>query len=174
MTTLKERCLGIEALVLDVDGVLTAGGIVYAAHGGTVDAEIKTFHVRDGSALKRWHQAGKRSGIVTGRSSDIVAVRAAELGIGRVLQGAADKGIGLKALLSEWMLAPSQIAYIGDDVPDVPAMLEVGLAAAPGDACREAREVAQYITAAGGGCGAVREVIELLLRCQQRWTGSGG
>ncbi|HEY7427584.1 MAG TPA: phenylphosphate carboxylase subunit delta, partial [Gemmataceae bacterium] len=87
MKTLRERCAAIELLVVDVDGVLTAGGIVY----GTTELEHKQFHVRDGSGLKIWHQAGKRTGLITGRRSPVVERRAAELGIGFVVQGAAEK-----------------------------------------------------------------------------------
>src|SRR5262245_63123294 len=86
--TLRERCLGVELLVVDVDGVLTGGGIVYGAAGGEANLEVKAFHVRDGSGLKLWHRSGLRSAIVTGRSSPVVEVRAAELGVARVLQGA--------------------------------------------------------------------------------------
>src|SRR5215207_8871580 len=100
-STLRDRCAGIELLVLDVDGVLTAGGIVYGAVGGEATMEIKAFHVRDGSGLKLWHAAGKRSAIITGRSSPVVAVRAAELGVASVSQGAADKLAGLARLREE-------------------------------------------------------------------------
>src|SRR5262245_33116749 len=125
--TLRERCRAVELLVLDVDGVLTAGGISYATHAGEVDCEIKTFHVRDGSALKRWHAAGKRSLIVTGRSSKIVTARATELGVTRVIQGASDKRGPLESALAEWGLPPSAACYVGDDIPDVPALQFAGL-----------------------------------------------
>jgi 3-deoxy-D-manno-octulosonate 8-phosphate phosphatase (KDO 8-P phosphatase) len=172
MITLRQRCLAIDGLVLDVDGVLTAGGICYASHGDY--SEIKTFHVRDGSGLKLWHQAGKRSAIITGRSSNIVDVRAAELGVHRVIQGAADKRLALRRLMEEWRLDPSAIAYVGDDVPDVEAMTLAGLAAAPADACSEARAAAHYIAPSPGGRGAVRAVVELVLRCQGHWPVQGG
>jgi YrbI family 3-deoxy-D-manno-octulosonate 8-phosphate phosphatase len=167
--SLRERCAGIELLVVDVDGVLTAGGIVYGALAGEASLEINTFHVRDGSGLKLWHRAGKRSAILTGRSSPVVEVRAAELGVTRVFQGAADKLAGLTRLAGELKIDPTAICYVGDDVPDVPAMRRVGLAAAVADGCAEARAAAHYVTRAGGGRGAVREVIELILRCQQQW-----
>ncbi len=167
--TLRDRCLGIELLVLDVDGVLTAGGIVYASHGHVADGEIKAFHVRDGSGLKLWHAAGKRSAIVTGRSSPLVEVRAGELGVARVVQGAADKGAALEELLASLGMAAAAVCYVGDDVPDVPALRRVGLAAVPGDGCAEARSVAHYVTRAPAGGGAVREVIERILRCQALW-----
>jgi 3-deoxy-D-manno-octulosonate 8-phosphate phosphatase (KDO 8-P phosphatase) len=163
--TLRERCAAIEVLVVDVDGVLTAGGIIY----GGADLEIKQFHVRDGSGLKHWHQAGKRSGLITGRSAPLVARRAAELGIGLVVQGAADKLPAYRNLLAEAGVTAEAVCYVGDDLPDVPPMQACGLAAAVADACAEARAVAHYISGAAGGRGAVREVIELILRCQGRW-----
>ena len=171
--TLRDRCRAVELLVLDVDGVLTAGGISYSAQGGG-DGEVKTFHVRDGSGLKLWHAAGKRSLILTGRSSTIVNRRAAELGFTRVIQGASDKKSPLLAVLAEWSMGASAVCYVGDDVPDVPAMNVAGLAAAPADACAEARAAAHYVCRAEGGRGAVREVVELMLRCQGNWLGTQG
>src|SRR5262245_29748057 len=167
--SLQHRCAGVDLLVLDVDGVLTEGGIVYGALGREANLEVKAFHVRDGSGLKLWHMAGKHSAIITGRSSPLVEVRASELGVERVIQGAADKGTALRQLLAATGTPPRAICYIGDDVPDVPAMRQVGLAVAVADACAEARAVAHYITRAAGGRGAVREAIERILRCQGRW-----
>ena len=164
-STLAERCLGVELLVLDVDGVLTDGGIIY----GTGGLEIKQFHVRDGSGLKLWKQAGKRSAIITGRSSPLVDVRAAELGVGFVFQGASDKLAPYDRLLAEVALSPSAVCYVGDDIPDLPCLRNCGLAAVVGDGSRAARAIAHYITRAPGGRGAVREVIELILRCQDKW-----
>jgi 3-deoxy-D-manno-octulosonate 8-phosphate phosphatase (KDO 8-P phosphatase) len=167
--TLRERCAGIDLLVVDVDGVLTAGGIVYGATGGDANLEIKAFHVRDGSGLKVWHAAGKRSAIVTGRRSPVVAVRAAELGVASVIQGTADKLAGLLLLQQETGIDLNAVCYVGDDLPDAPAMAAVGLAVAVADACPEARAAAHYVTSAAGGRGAVRETIERVLRCQGRW-----
>jgi 3-deoxy-D-manno-octulosonate 8-phosphate phosphatase (KDO 8-P phosphatase) len=169
LTSLRQRCLGIDLLVLDVDGVLTAGGIVYGELGGTATLEVKAFHVRDGSGLKLWHRAGKRSAVITGRSSALVEVRADELGIGWVQQGVVQKDEGLQSLLATTGLSAAAACYIGDDLPDVPAMRQCGLAVAVADACPEARSAAHYITTALGGRGAVREVIELVLRCQDSW-----
>ena len=168
--SLRERMGAIELLVLDVDGVLTGGGIVYGSTAGETTLEVKAFHVRDGSGLKLWHKAGKRSAIVTGRSSPTVEWRAAEVSVGRVLQGTPDKRAGLAQLVSEHPIDLQAICYVGDDLPDVPAMHEVGLAVAVADACPEARSAAHYITRAHGGEGAVREVIERVLRCQGRWA----
>jgi 3-deoxy-D-manno-octulosonate 8-phosphate phosphatase (KDO 8-P phosphatase) len=162
---LQEHCAAIELLVLDVDGVLTSGGIVYADNG----VELKTFHVRDGAGLKIWHHAGKRSAIITGRTSRVVDVRAAELGIGTVVQGAADKLVAFRKVLADGGVDPGQVCYLGDDLPDIPLLRNCGLAVAVADACPEAVREAHYVTRAGGGCGAVREVIELILGCQGVW-----
>jgi 3-deoxy-D-manno-octulosonate 8-phosphate phosphatase (KDO 8-P phosphatase) len=162
--TLRQRCAAIELLIVDVDGVLTDGGIVY---GGS-DVEIKRFHVRDGSGLKNWHRAGKRTALLTGRSSSVVERRAAELGIAKVVQGAAEKLPAYRLLLEEMGAAEEQVCYVGDDGPDVPPLRACGLAVGVADGCVEARAVAHYITRAAGGRGAVREVIDLILRCQGR------
>jgi 3-deoxy-D-manno-octulosonate 8-phosphate phosphatase (KDO 8-P phosphatase) len=163
--TLAERCAPIELLLLDVDGVLTDGGIIYTDEG----EEIKQFHVRDGSALKFWQLAGKRAASLTGRTSRVVDVRAREIGIAPVIQGAADKLAAFQDLLRQLALAPQQVCFIGDDLPDLPVLRCCGLAIAVADACAEVRTEAHYVTRAPGGRGAVREGIELVLRAQGRW-----
>jgi 3-deoxy-D-manno-octulosonate 8-phosphate phosphatase (KDO 8-P phosphatase) len=163
--TLAERCRAVRLLVLDVDGVLTAGGICLAEPA----AEHKVFHVRDGSALKLWHRAGHHSAVITGRSSPLVQRRAAELGIATVVQGAADKLAAWERIVAEAGLPPEAVACVGDDLPDLGPLCRSGLAVAVADACPEARWVADYITAAPGGGGAVREVVALILRCQGLW-----
>ena len=163
--TLRERCSAIELLIVDVDGVLTAGGIAY----GDPELEIKEFHVRDGSSLHRWHRVGKRTGLITGRSSPVVARRAAELAIDFVKQGAAEKLPAYRQLLAEAGVADEAVCYLGDDMPDLPSLRVCELAVAVADACAEVRVAAQYITQMLGGRGAVRETIELILRCQGRW-----
>jgi 3-deoxy-D-manno-octulosonate 8-phosphate phosphatase (KDO 8-P phosphatase) len=163
--TLAGRCAAIELLVLDVDGVLTDGGIVYADDG----VELKQFHVRDGSGLVLWHRAGKRSAIITGRTSRLVDVRAAELGVGLVIQGAQAKMAAYRRVLETNAVRPEQVCYVGDDLPDLPLLLHCGLPVAVADGCAEVRSAAHYITRAGGGRGAVREVIELILGCQGHW-----
>ena len=160
-----ERCARIDALVLDVDGVLTDGSIVYTDAG----VELKAFHVRDGSGLKLWELEGKRTAIITGRQSPIVERRAKELGISHVVQGAADKHAALGTLLAAWSLPAERVAAIGDDIVDVPVLRTCGLAIAVADACAEAMQEADYVTQAPGGRGAVREAIELILRAQGRW-----
>jgi 3-deoxy-D-manno-octulosonate 8-phosphate phosphatase (KDO 8-P phosphatase) len=163
--TLAERCRQIEGLILDVDGVLTAGDIVYTGEGW----EIKLFHVRDGSAIKMWQKAGKKLGILSGRSSLVTALRAKELGIDAVEQGNTNKVPGYHKLLEQWNLKSTQIAYMGDDLPDLPIMRAAGLALAPTDACSEALSAAHFISREAGGCGAVRAAIETILCSQGLW-----
>ena len=163
--TLAERCAAVELLVVDVDGVLTEGGIVY----GTGDLEIKRFHVRDGFGLRAWQKLGKRTGLITGRSSAVVELRAREVGIEFVHQSAADKLPAYRRLLDEAAARAESVCYIGDDLPDLPPMHECGLAVAVADACAEVRADAHYITRTAGGRGAVRETIELILRAQGHW-----
>src|SRR5262249_21324599 len=152
-------------LVLDVDGVLTDGGIIY----GTDGVEVKKFHVRDGSGLHVWHLVGKRSAIITGRTSVVVEVRAAELGISQEIQGASEKLPAYGRVLAGWGLGPEQVCYGGGALPDLGALARCGLAVAVADACPEVRQAAHYVTRAAGGGGAVRETIEVILRCQGKW-----
>jgi 3-deoxy-D-manno-octulosonate 8-phosphate phosphatase (KDO 8-P phosphatase) len=164
-THLAERAARIELLLLDVDGVLTDGLIVYTDAG----AELKRFHVRDGSGLKFWQLAGKRAAIVSGRNSPAVTRRAAELGVAPVLQGHADKLAAFEEVLADTGVRPEQVCAVGDDLPDLPVLRRCGLAVAVADACREVREAADHVTAVPGGHGAVRDAIEWLLRLQGRW-----
>ncbi len=163
--SLRDRCLAVDLLLLDVDGVLTTGSINYTDDG----IELKAFHVRDGSGLKLWHLAGKQSAILSGRSSRAVEVRAMELGVGKVIQGASNKVPAYLQILEAAEVAPERVCVVGDDLPDVPLFRRSGLAVAVADACPEARSAAHYVTQAAGGRGAVREVIELVLRCQGHW-----
>jgi len=162
---LRTRCAAIDLLIVDVDGVLTDGGIIYGDDG----AELKQFHVRDGSGLKIWQFVGKRSALITGRRSKVVEVRAAELGIDPVIQGAVEKMPAYRDLLRGGGWRPEQVCYIGDDLPDLPLLRHCGLAVAVADACPEVIADAHYVTRAAGGRGAVREAIELILRCQGHW-----
>lgn len=150
---------------MDVDGVLTDGRIIYGDDG----VEVKAFHVRDGVGLKFWRLAGKQTAIITGRSSRAVAIRAAELDIQPVFQGASDKLAAYRQILTAGPWQPEQVCCVGDDIPDLPLLANCGLAVAVADACSEAREFAHYVTRTPGGRGAVREVIELILGCQGRW-----
>lgn len=168
--TLATRCARVRLLALDVDGVLSPGDITYAQTSGVCATEQKAFYVRDGSGLKLWHLAGRRTAIVTGRSSPLVRTRADETGVAFVVQGCHDKPAALEGLLTETGLSAEEVCFVGDDVIDVGAMRKVGLAVAVADACVEARLAAHFITRRPGGRGAVREVIELLMRCQGIWN----
>jgi 3-deoxy-D-manno-octulosonate 8-phosphate phosphatase (KDO 8-P phosphatase) len=168
--TLATRCARVRLLCLDVDGVLSPGDITYAQTAGVCATEEKAFFVRDGSGLKLWHAAGRRTAIVTGRRSPLVAVRADETGIHHVIQGCHDKATAVEALLAETGLDAAEACFVGDDVIDVGAMDRVGLAIAVADGCVEARAAAHYITRTAGGRGAVREAIELIMRCQGNWA----
>jgi 3-deoxy-D-manno-octulosonate 8-phosphate phosphatase (KDO 8-P phosphatase) len=166
--TLYDRCRGAMGLILDVDGVLTPGGITYLANG----TEIKEFHVRDGSAIKLWRGAGKKVAILSGRTSEVTLWRARELGINHVKQGDPEKIESFHALLEDLELVSSQVAYLGDDSADVPILEESLLGIAVADACTEAKLACHHITKTPGGRGAVRETIELILRCQGKWANS--
>jgi 3-deoxy-D-manno-octulosonate 8-phosphate phosphatase (KDO 8-P phosphatase) len=159
-------CLAsIELLVLDVDGVLTDGRVNYADD----DREIKSFHVRDGSGIRFWLDAGKKAAIISGRASPAVVRRASELGISLVVQGATAKLPALRKILAELRLEARQACVIGDDLPDLPMVRNCGVGVAVADACPELRAEALYVTQKSGGRGAVREVVEMLLRAQNLW-----
>jgi YrbI family 3-deoxy-D-manno-octulosonate 8-phosphate phosphatase len=162
---LADRCKKIELILSDVDGVLTDGGVIFDNQG----VEIKRFHIRDGFGIKLWQQAGHRFGLITGRASQIVRVRATELGIDLIRQGVDDKLTIAKQILQELKLSLEQVAFIGDDLPDLPVLRNVGLAIAPADAAKEVHDAAQLITKYSGGHGAVREAIEMILQTQGRW-----
>jgi 3-deoxy-D-manno-octulosonate 8-phosphate phosphatase (KDO 8-P phosphatase) len=162
---LEQRCRAIELILSDVDGVLTDGGILFDNQG----IEAKQFHIRDGMGIKLWQRAGYQFGLVTGRSSHIVKIRAAELGVDLVRQAAEDKLPATQEIVRELKLSMEQVCYIGDDLPDLPAIKTVGLGIAVADAAEELRDAAHYTTKLGGGRGAVREAVEMILKYQNRW-----
>src|SRR5262245_57928413 len=157
---LAERCRSIELLVTDVDGVMTDGRIILDDRG----IETKNFHVRDGLAFSLWHKAGKLSAILSGRRAAAVDLRATSLKITHVFQGYEQKEAQLRILFEQLGLLPHQVCYVGDDLPDLPALSIVGLAACPGDAVAEVKDAAHLITHANGGNGAIREIVELVLK----------
>jgi YrbI family 3-deoxy-D-manno-octulosonate 8-phosphate phosphatase len=162
---LEGRCQPIELILADVDGVLTDGSVIFDNQG----IEIKRFHIRDGLGVKLWQRAGYHFGIVTARSSHIVKLRAAELGIELVRQGFEEKLPIVQQIVDDLQLDSEQACYIGDDLPDLPVMQHVGLAIAVADAAPEVRVAAHYITRQAGGAGAVREAIEMILKAKGRW-----
>lgn len=162
---LEDRAKAVELILSDVDGVLTDGGVLFDNQG----IEIKKFHTHDGLGIRLWKRAGFRFGVCSARSSHIVKVRAAELGIEIVRQGFEDKLSVAKEVLTGLGLAPEQVCFIGDDLTDLPVIRYVGLGVAVADAVKEVRTAADYVTRLPGGRGAVREVIELALRAKERW-----
>jgi len=162
---LQEKAKTIRLLVTDVDGVLTDGRIFYSTEG----VESQAFFVRDGFGLRMAQQAGLLTAIITGRVSAAVTYRAKELGITEIHQGALNKLETYEMLLQRYELTDEQVAYVGDDLNDLPVLGRVGLSAAPADADLEVRAQVAYVTTLAGGRGAVREVIDLILKAQGRW-----
>lgn len=162
---LQSRLARVQLLLLDVDGVLTDGGITWNNQG----IESKTFNIRDGLGIKLWQRAGGRIGIVTGRSSHVVQLRADELGIGLVRQGVADKLETVETILSETGCSWEQTAFMGDDLPDLAVVTRCGVGITVADAAAEVQAAAALVTRLPGGRGAVREAIERLLEARGGW-----
>ncbi|HUK40347.1 MAG TPA: HAD-IIIA family hydrolase [Candidatus Acidoferrales bacterium] len=160
-----KKAAKVKLLLLDVDGVLTDGGIIIDSRGG----ETKRFDVKDGQGIALLVRAGITVGFVTSRSSRVVARRAKELGVGIVYQGVQDKADAYNEIKKNTGFQDEQIAFVGDDISDLPLMRRVGLAVAVKDSWPGVRLRADYVTQARGGCGAVREVSELLLKAQNTW-----
>ena len=155
----------VRLIVLDCDGVLTDGGLYMSEDG----RETKRFDVRDGPAIKGAMGCGMEVAVLSSRASRSVAQRCGELGITLLRQGARDKLRGLEAIAQAAGVELEETAYMGDDLPDLPAMLACGYKLAPNDAAAEVRQAANYVTRRAGGRGAVREAIEHLLKRQGRW-----
>jgi 3-deoxy-D-manno-octulosonate 8-phosphate phosphatase (KDO 8-P phosphatase) len=155
----------VKLILLDVDGVLTDGQVVIHSDG----TESKSFGIRDGIALVWAQRAGVRVGLLSARSSPTTPHRAAQLGVTLVHQGVASKMAAYERILAEQGVADAEVAYMGDDIVDLGVLERVGLAAAPADAVEEVRTRAAWVSRAGGGAGAVRELVEIVLRAQGRW-----
>lgn len=155
----------ISLLILDVDGVMTDGSIIIDDLG----RETKAFHVRDGLAIRVWQMMGGEVAFITGRSSQVVALRAAELKVRHVMQGVRDKSEALRLVLERTGRKAHEAAAMGDDIVDLPLLRAVGYPMAVADAVAEVRQVARFVTRQPGGRGAVREAVEHLLGAQGRW-----
>jgi 3-deoxy-D-manno-octulosonate 8-phosphate phosphatase (KDO 8-P phosphatase) len=155
----------IKMLLFDVDGVLTDGTIMVHGDG----SESKQFNIKDGAGIVWAQRAGLAIGLLSARTADATAVRAAQLGIAIVSQGISDKLAGYEAILEKAGLTDEQVGYMGDDLPDLPVLRRAGFSAAPADAAPEVRAAVQWVSASGGGRGAVRECIEHVLRAQGHW-----
>jgi 3-deoxy-D-manno-octulosonate 8-phosphate phosphatase (KDO 8-P phosphatase) len=165
LSSIEHRASHIKLLLMDCDGVLTDGRLWLTADGD----EQKTFNTHDGLGLSLLHRAGLKSGIISGRNSKAVARRAGELGVEFVRQGDPDKIAAFEEVMKLAGVTEAEVAYVGDDLPDIPLMQRSELAVAVADAVAETRSVAHYVTRAKGGRGAVREVIEMILKSQGRW-----
>ncbi|MBN1892852.1 HAD hydrolase family protein [bacterium] len=164
---MQKKAAGIRMFLFDVDGVMTAGGIQL----GTGGLEFKTFHVQDGMGITLARLAGFRVGILTGRKSEVVERRAKELHVDVLVQGVFQKLPSYLEILESYRLEDAAVCYMGDDLLDLPILERVGLPAAPADARDEVRQAAVLVTKKKGGEGAVRELIECILRLQGKWEG---
>jgi 3-deoxy-D-manno-octulosonate 8-phosphate phosphatase (KDO 8-P phosphatase) len=167
---ITERAARIRILLLDVDGVLTDGGILLHPDGG----ESKVFNVRDGLGIRLLQRAGIEVGFISGRNSRVVARRAEDLGIGLVVQGTLYKLPAYEEIMTERGLSDRDVAYVGDDIVDIPILRRVGLAVATAGAIPTVGSYCHVITDRDGGRGAVREVCELILQAQGRWEEMAG
>jgi 3-deoxy-D-manno-octulosonate 8-phosphate phosphatase (KDO 8-P phosphatase) len=166
LPSIERRALRIKLLLMDCDGVLTDGRLWLTDDGN----EQKSFNTHDGLGLSLLHRAGLKSGVISGRTSKALTRRAEELGVEFVRQGDPDKIEAFEQVLQQAGVDENEVAFIGDDLTDIPIMQRAELSVAVANAVEETRAVAHHVTRAKGGQGAVREVIELILKSQGRWT----
>ena len=164
--SVQAKASAVRLLLFDVDGVLTDGAVMMHADG----SESKSFHIRDGAALVWAQRAGLSVGFLSARTSGATAQRAAQLGIRIVSQGVAHKADAYEAICRQAGLEDSAVAFMGDDLLDLPVLSRAGLSAAPADAAPEVLASVDWVSSSGGGRGAARELIELVLRAQGRWN----
>ena len=155
----------IRMLIMDLDGVFTDGTVMMHSDG----SEAKRYSIQDGHAIKMWQRAGLSCAIISGRASKATTVRTEQLGIEYVFQGCLNKLPVFEQLLEDTGLKPEQVIYMGDDLMDMPVVKRAGFGVAVGNAVDELKEVADYITTKTGGDGAVREVIEIVLKSTGKW-----
>ena len=163
----QAQLAAVRWLLLDVDGVLTDGRVHFDAEG----REYKSFHVHDAAGIVYWHRSGGMSGFVSGRGGDMVLRRARELGVHEVHLGRTDKGTVLDELVERLGIDLAQVAYVGDDLLDLPVLTRVGLAATVPEGRPEVKAVCHWVAQRPAGFGAVRDVVELLLRARGAWDG---
>jgi len=161
-----ERAKKVKLLILDIDGVMTDGRLIYSIYGD----ELKFFNVHDGLGITFLAKAGIRSVIITAKKSRIVKMRAKDLKVARAYQGYIDKLKPFKKILKKFRVAPEEICFIGDDVIDIPILKRVGFAVAVPNAVDDVKQLAHYVTSKAGGQGAVREVCDLILKSQSKYT----
>ncbi|KQC07304.1 MAG: 3-deoxy-D-manno-octulosonate 8-phosphate phosphatase [Smithella sp. SDB] len=163
---MKEKLKKIKLLILDVDGVMTDGSIIMDDEGH----ELKSFNVRDGHGIKILQRFGVKVAILTGRKSKVVEYRAKDLEIKDVYQGALNKKEIFEKILSKHKLSTDEVAYLGDDIVDIPVLKRVGFSVAVDDALDVVKKSVDYVTKNSGGRGAVREVCEMILQVQGKWS----
>lgn len=166
MEKLIKKAKKIKVILLDVDGILTDGGIFL----GNKNIELKRFNSQDGLGITLARMAGIKVGIITGRESELVAVRAIELNMDFISQGHFDKRIPLKEIVEENNLTYEEIAYIGDDILDISILKMVGFSATASNGVAEVKEIVDYVSGNCGGNGAVRDIIEFILKSQEKWA----
>ena len=164
MKTRDKTIHQIKMILFDVDGVLTTGDIIY----GSNNLEIKTFNIQDGMGITLAKKAGLLVGAITGRTSEAVSRRLTELGFDDIIQDCPKKIVGYNALKEKWNLNDNEIAYVGDDVLDLPVLRMVGLPIAVRNSVKEVKKVAKHVSSKTGGSGAVREIIDWILKKQKK------
>jgi 3-deoxy-D-manno-octulosonate 8-phosphate phosphatase (KDO 8-P phosphatase) len=165
----RKRAKQIQVLLMDVDGTITSGTVMLLSQPDGTALEIKTFDAHDGQGLSLARTAGLRTGVITGRESAAMRRRARELDIEFVYEKQPTKIAAYEEILTKTRVPESAVAYLGDDLPDLPVMRRVGLAVAVGDAAPEVKLAAHFVTKAIGGKGAARELVELILKSKGIW-----
>ena len=164
-----QRARKIKLFLMDVDGTITNGSVNLISLPDGAVAEMKGFNAQDGMGMKLAHTMGIRTGFITGRKSPAVTQRAHESSVEFVYLGQATKTAAFEEILQKTGLDVEQVAYMGDDLPDMPLMKRVGFAVAVANAAAEVKTISHYVTTRGGGDGSAREVVELILKAQGRW-----
>ena len=167
--TLKQRAAQIQVLLMDVDGTMTDGGVTLLSQTEEIALEIKTFDAHDGQGLTLAHTAGLRTGCITGRQSSGLLRRAREMNMEFIYMKQPLKEPAYEEILRKAGVPESSVAYVGDDLPDLPVMRRAGLAVAVADAVPEVKKAAHYVTKARAGHGAIRETVELILKSKGIW-----
>ena len=165
MMSYKEKLNNIKTVILDVDGVLTDGNLILLPTGEMV----RTMNTRDGYAMQLAIKQGIRIAVITGGKDEAVVNRLKYLGLTDIYVNRRDKVDAFQDLLFSYSLDPDEIAYMGDDYPDLAVMSLVGLAACPNDACTDVRKASEYISPENGGKGCVRDLLEQILKVQNKW-----
>ncbi|MBU0994012.1 MAG: HAD hydrolase family protein [Proteobacteria bacterium] len=165
---IEEKIKKIRLLLLDVDGVLTDGRVIYNDDG----TEIKAFNVKDGLGLRLLMNAGIKTGVVTGRRSNALIYRCKNIGIHYVFDGISEKGKLLETIVSQTEILPEEIAFMGDDLPDIPLLKKIGVPIAVRDAHENVIDASEIVTEKRGGDGAVREICEKILKVKGLWDQS--